>query len=322
MSYFLKSNSIQAGKEQTLAQKFKTITEKIPANNKTLLSYRGNEWYGYCTTSPEDRSDKYTTTKNGNDVEMGVCIVELYLGKEKDYILTIKMKVEKNKLEKKQKDFIWLITKTIIPQSIGDGKTNLPKTIMKKKSLGFTDAVNQSSEYNKYLDLLVQYKILPKTPKAWLENALTYKEYLALYLKAVYNIDKDMSEKVLEQTGIRGYYYVNKDKVAKLNLLIRLRMAWVSLPDYSDKTLVMFDILADSTYRKEREQIEQFEFGIFQWDKFNITQAGIYSVRYVTYIVWQYDPVLWIRKHKLENIKWFFNILAFKYAFYYTYYGQ
>jgi hypothetical protein len=43
VSYFLKSNSIDEGKEQTLAQKFKTITEKIPANNKTLLSYRGNE---------------------------------------------------------------------------------------------------------------------------------------------------------------------------------------------------------------------------------------------------------------------------------------
>lgn len=162
---------------------------------------------------------------------------------------------------------------------------------MKKKKLWFADAANQSTEYNAYLDLLVQYKILPKTPEAWLENALTYKEYLALYLKAVYNITKDMSDKVLEQTGIRGYYYVNKDKVGKLNLLIRLRMAWVSLSDYSDKTLVMFHTLADSTYRKEREQIEQFEFDIFQGDKFGVEKAGISPyILYAIYCsgIWSY----------------------------------
>jgi hypothetical protein len=39
---------------------------------------------------------RYATTKNGSEVEMGVCIVELVpLSKDKEYILTIKMKVEK-----------------------------------------------------------------------------------------------------------------------------------------------------------------------------------------------------------------------------------
>jgi len=66
---------------------------------------------------------------------MGICVVELYLGDEKDYILTIKMKVEKNKLEKQQRNFIPLIQKTIIPESIADGATNLPKILMKKKKL-------------------------------------------------------------------------------------------------------------------------------------------------------------------------------------------
>jgi hypothetical protein len=47
---------------------------------------------------------------------------------------------------------------------------------------------------------LAQYKIIPKTPTAGLEDPLTYKEYLALYLKAVYNIKKDMSDTVLEKT--------------------------------------------------------------------------------------------------------------------------
>jgi hypothetical protein len=134
---------------------------------------------------------------------------------------------------------------------------------------------------------------------------LTYKEYLALYLKAVYNIKKDMSDTVLEKTWIRWYYYVNKEKIDKLDLLIRLRMAWVSLPDYSDKTLVMFETLADSTYRKEREKIEQFEFDIFQWDKFDITKAGLSNwINYITYISWQYDPILWVRKQKKENTIW------------------
>ena len=305
VNYYLKSNSIDEGKGQTLAQKFKTITEKIPANNKTLLSYRGNEWYGYCTTSPEDYTDQSAITKNGNQVDMGMCVVELYLGDEKDYILTIKMKVEKNKLEKQQKNFIPLIQKTIIPESIADGTTNLPKILMKKKKLWFSDAINQSTDYNAYLNLLAQYKIIPKTPTAGLEDPLTYKEYLALYLKAVYNIKKDMSDTVLEKTWIRWYYYVNKEKIDKFDLLIRLRMAWVSLPDYSDKTLVMFETLADSTYRKEREKIEQFEFDIFQWDKFDITKAGLSNwINYITYISWQYDPILWVRKQKKENTIW------------------
>lgn len=308
VTYFLTSNSIDEWKNQTVLQKFKTITEKIPANNKTLLTYRGNEWYGYCTLNPDRRSDQTATTKNGNQVDMGMCVVELYLGEEKDYILTIKMKVEKNRLEKKQKDFINLIKKTIVPSSIGDGITTMPKSIMKKKSPWFLDAIDQNQSYNDYLNLLSHYKIIPKSARAGLENPLTYKEYLALYLKAVYNIKKDMSDTVFITAGISPKQYVNKDKIDLVDTLIKLRISWVKLPNYTDKTLFSFSKLADSTYRKKREKIEKFEYWIFQGDKFDISKSGIDAdVSYIEYNGYLYDPVWGLKKIKNYNTLWSLN---------------
>gem|GEM_PF-4560529 len=72
------------------------------------------------------------------------------------------MIVEKSSLEKKQKEFIPILLKTIIPESIGKGATTFPKTLIQKQSRIFEDAKNQKIAYQQYLNLLVQYGIIKK----------------------------------------------------------------------------------------------------------------------------------------------------------------
>jgi len=302
ITYTLKYNSVDEGNTQTVAQKFATVTEKIPTNQKAIFRYKGNEWYGYC--NKDLGWDGYIETKWGTLVEMGMCRVELYLWETKDYILTIDMIVEKSSLEKKQKEFIPILLKTIIPESIGKGATTFPKTLIQKQSRIFEDAKNQKIAYQQYLNLLVQYGIIKKWVKAWLEDPLTYKEYLALYLKAVYNITKDMSSTILEKAGIRWYYYVDASKVASLDTLIRLRMAGITLPNYTEKTLYEFEILADDKYRDERKKIEDYEYTIFQWQKYSIEKVWIqeYDINYIPYVAWYYDPIAGINKKNIYNM--------------------
>gem|GEM_PF-5249888 len=43
ITYTLKYNSVDEGNTQTVAQKFATVTEKIPTNQKAIFRYKGNE---------------------------------------------------------------------------------------------------------------------------------------------------------------------------------------------------------------------------------------------------------------------------------------
>jgi hypothetical protein len=120
---------------------------------------------------------------------------------------------------------------------------------MKSKLPTFTDTQDQSDAFNSYLSLLSRYGIVPKTSTIGLETAMTYKSYLALYLNAVYNITEDKTNSILVAAGINPDAYVDLsllyssyDSDSILDLLIKLRLAGVQLPDYSPKTLKKFQI--------------------------------------------------------------------------------
>jgi hypothetical protein len=121
----------------------------------------------------------------------------LYIGHEQDIILQIDLNVEKSKLQSQQRKFLTTIKKTLILSPIGDGVTALPSQIMQSTDHAFADTKDQSDDFNSYLNILMRYGILPKTTTIGLESPMTYKSYLALYLKAVYNITDDKTDTIL-----------------------------------------------------------------------------------------------------------------------------
>jgi hypothetical protein len=88
----------------------------------------------------------------------------LYIGTDEDIILQVDLNVEQSKLPVQQLRLLTILKRTLAIAPIGDGETNLPSKIMSSNEPTFSDTADQSTEFNNYLNLLVKYNILPKTP--------------------------------------------------------------------------------------------------------------------------------------------------------------
>ncbi len=313
ITYTLIDNSVELWSTKTLEEKFQITTEWISSLQKSLVSYMWHPWYVFCTEQPTE-AVQYTdqkTTKQWAYVSMGLCRMVLYIGDEEDMILQIDLNVEKQKLKMQQMKLLTTIKKTLTLESIGDWKTTLPTKIMKSTTSAFTDTQDQSDEFNAYLSLLNRYGILPFSTTIWLEKPMTYRSYLSLYLKAVYNISEDKTQLVLIDAGINPDAYVESSYVwwysdtSLLHTLIRLRLSGVQLSDYSPKTLQKFQLLAQSTYRSDWKKIEEFEYDIYGETKFSLDKVlpDLYTVWYTSYTSYTFDPLGWLKKHILYNEK-------------------
>lgn len=315
ITYTLIDNSVELGSTQTLEEKFTTNTEWISSHQKSIISYMGHPWYVYCIDQNTD-SVNYEDNKltlQWIRVSMWLCRMTLYIGNDEDTILQVDLNVEKWKLKALQRKFLTTIKETIQLVPIGDGITTLPTQIMKSNLSLFTDTKDQSDNFNNYLNILVRYGIVSKWSTAWLETAMTYRSYLALYLKAIYNITDDKTDTILWVAAINPDLYVDSANKDLLNTLIQLRLAWVVLPDYSHKTLQKFQLLAQSTYRTDWKKIDEFEYTIYKGVKFSLDKVlpTIYDTSYMLYNTMVYDPIGWLKKNIIYNDKWSLSTPSF-----------
>ena len=308
ITYSIIENTVDQWSTKSIEDTFTTITEWISSRNKWLISYMGNPWYMFCTDATTDNIEypERVWTRQWAIAEMGLCRIALYLWQDQHHILFADLNVEKSKMKILQKKLLTTFKKDLRIAPVGDGMTNLPTSIMKEKSSLFTDTSDQTDPFNDYLALLVSYNILPKTTIAWLETPMTYRYYVSLYLKAVYNIVDDKTDVILWVAGINPDLYVDSTNESLLNTLIQLRLAWVVLPNYSHKTLQKFQLLAQSTYRSDWKKIEEFEYTIYKGTKFTIDKVlpDIRNATYMIYNAWVYDPIWWLKKRIIYNDKW------------------
>lgn len=306
ITYTLLENSIQLGSTNSISQRFAITTESIPPTNKSLISYNGHQGFVFCTEQPTDSIsyESSVISKQWKYIDMGLCRMVLYLWEDEGFVLYIDLNVEKAKLLSYQRRFLTTIKSTLSLPKIWDGVMNLPKQIIQSKSPNFVDTLDQSDEFNTYLNLLVSYGIVPKSEKAELSKPLTYKSYLILYLKSIYNITEDKTDLILKSTGINPDAYMDKDMMPLLSTLIKLRLAGISLPDYSQKTLKMFELLSQSTYRSARKQIQEWEYTIFKGIQFRIDEVlpNIY-ISYTPYTSYLYDQVAGLQSYINYNEK-------------------
>lgn len=58
--------------------------------------------------------------------------------------------------------------------------------------------------------------------------------------------------------------YVDSTKRANFELMLRMKLAGVELPSYSESSLNQFQLQANTTYRDDWKKIEDFEYLYFQ----------------------------------------------------------
>jgi hypothetical protein len=134
---------------------------------------------------------------------------------------------------------------------------------------------------------------------------MTYRSYLSLYLKAVYNITEDKTDTVLKVAGINPDAYVDRSTLWLLASLISLRMADIQLPSYSTKDLLKFKLFSQSTYRSYWKKIEEFEYSIYGDTKFGIDKVLLSSdMSYTAYNNYYFDTIWWLKKQIIYNEKW------------------
>ena len=307
MTYTLVENSIELGKTNSLQERFSITTEWISTTNKSLVSYNGHNGFVFCTEQPTDAIgyESSIINKQWKYVDMGLCRMVLYLGEDEETILYIDLNVEKSKLWSYQKRFLNFITTTLQLPKIWNGNTNLPKQIMQSRSLNLSGAADQSNDFNSYLNLLVRYGIVPQWDTINLSNPMTYKSYLTLYLKALYNISEDKTDLILKSTGINPDAYMDKDMLPLFSTLVKLRMSGVSLSDYSQKTIKTFELLSQTTYKNQRKKIQDWEYSIFKGIQFHIDDAlPNIDISYMPYTSYLYDQIGWLQSYINYNEQW------------------
>ncbi len=58
--------------------------------------------------------------------------------------------------------------------------------------------------------------------------------------------------------------YVDTGKRAQFELMLRMKLAGVELPEYSESSLNQFQLQANTTYRDDWKKIENFEYLYYQ----------------------------------------------------------
>jgi hypothetical protein len=122
-------------------------------------------------------------------------------------------------------------------------------------------------------------------------------------------------------TGLNPDSYVDTAYVwygddSLLHTLISLRLAWITLSDYSPKTLKKFQLFAQSTYRSEWKKIDDFEYSIYNGTKFWIDKVLMYdpySISYISYNSYVFDPLQWLKKYIDYNAQWSLSTTNFWY---------
>lgn len=307
VTYTLVENTVELGKTNSLQDRFSIMTEWINSTNKSLISYHGHKWFVFCTEQPTDTISYESSliNKQWKYVDMGLCRMVIYLWDDEDVILYADLNVEKTKLQLYQKRFLNIVASTLQLPDIWDGITNLPKQIIQSPTVNFKNTADQSSDFNSYLNLLVRYGIIPQWDTINLASPMTYKSYLVLYLKALYNISEDKTDLVLKSTGINPEAYMDKDMFPLFSTLVRLRMSGVSLSDYSQKTLKTFELLSQTTYQNQRKKIQDWEYTIFKWIQFRIDDVlPNTDISYIPYMSYFYDQIAGLQSYINYNEKW------------------
>ena len=125
------------------------------------------------------------------------------------------------------------------------------------------------------------------------DHPLTWEEYVRLHVWAIYHrrltdptvpgdTESPTFDAVLRSLPIDFSAFVNRDQRDTFDLMLRMRLAGVKLPEYTEESLHLFTTLKDTKYRAEWQQIEDFEYRYFSGEKMSPNGSNYYNSGYYT----------------------------------------
>lgn len=170
------------------------------------------------------------------------------------------------------------------------GKTDFGSS---KKQLAYADVSRQSQEFRDALKDLLKYGILSPRNVFDGEHPLTWDEYIRLHIWTIYHkrltdhiIPDDSSsptfDAIIKKLPIDRHAYANSSQRDTFELMLRMRLAGVVLPNYSESSLDQFNLQKDTVYHTEWQKIDDFEYLYFRGQKVSPSGSNYYNSGYYT----------------------------------------
>lgn len=271
-----------------------------------LVTYKWHSGFTVCDTSGDLRA---FDEKNAQQFATQ-CEVILLIGQNNSHFLSLFFFTDKrfknDMLDLMQK----YLDKTVIFQT--GGATDFGTSAI---AVTYKDVVDQTSEFRDTLKYLLKYGILAPRPKFEWETPLTWAEYIRIHLWMVYHkkptdhiIPGDNKSPtfaaIIAKIPVKMKSYVDTNKRANFELILRMKLAGVELPSYSESSLNQFQLQANTIYRDEWRKIEDFEYLYFQGQKMGPNGSSYYNVGYyVTSFNINYNPITGLVKKPILNTK-------------------
>lgn len=273
MTLILSKNLVQQGKKVSVDKIYEANLQSIPTSHKKRFTLKGNEWYVYCK---EKWWDAYTSP-SGSTIKRGECGADIYLGVQRDYILTVWLEAQESDVITYQKKFFNLLQQLATIDPSGDGKTSLPESIITKDKDIAKDipALNkQSKSFKQLMNTIISKKVIKSTWLDRLDQATTYTDAAMLYLKIGFNEDPMKYKDIFLKAGINGMMYIGSDNedIQWLQLVIDAYLAGAKLPWYDHDTLMKVVKNEDNAYGDIREKIEQYYYTKFGQRRMDLTE--------------------------------------------------
>lgn len=270
----VESNTLYGGKGKTAQQLLDAATADDYGNtisSKWLVNYYGNEWYMICSSNPWSR----IMDPQGRAHTMVDCQIRIVVGKKQEHIVSILLHIDKTNIESGKKQLFMFadkVMKQLWDESLGiimDDELLWATTTIHQ----FDDIKNQSPELQKLLGKLVSWWALKTNSKFNGDYPLQRQDYTKLYLKMVYN--KNLTDiwsgsmtyaDVIASLPYTPTAFVPASQTYYNNafdIMLAIKLAWVSYSDMSEYGLARFDRLKETVYRDQRDQIQAWQYGIY-----------------------------------------------------------
>jgi hypothetical protein len=278
-----------------LLQKLKEVPYFSDNTESNLVTYKWHEGFIVCESGTgwliaDEKNRTHATV---------FCEVIFFVGWDDSHFLSLMFLTEKRK-----KAEIYTLMQEYLDTYIsvsGTGTTNFG-TLPQK--LTYTDVQDQSQEFQDDLKNLIKYGILSPRPLFDGEHPFTWDEYVRLHIWAIYHkrltdtiIPGDPKsptfESIIKKMPIDWRAYVNSTQRDSFELMLRIQLAGVKLPEYTERMLDQFITQRDTKYHAEWQAIEDFEYLYFMGQKMSPNGASYYNSGYYTpdfYVI--YNPLV------------------------------
>lgn len=317
------------GRGTSVDELMKVKIQDITTTHKGKIWLQGHEWFYYCQSN-----SAYMLTKQGQWVPGDSCsaFIVLAAGETNDlpYIIEVQLQTESKNSEKNRERFFEYMQQSIQVQPVGDGKTEITKTLGSEKL--FDDLDKQHPDFANVITYLVRYKILIKNrPHFDGDMAMTWWDVIKVYFKWVMAVNMDAAaetcgypvqyrclfqtqmitiaweqhpiQKLVDDLQINIQEYASIDKLYVFDSIIKLYLAGVKDVPFTQWDLQKFSDTGQLVYASARQHVQDREYNFFGKRRIQLQEVvPVYNWSSPTQVSWHPKVGLWHTADALRPI--------------------